>query len=164
MMKPKPLRLQYMDASELPENPQNWREHPPGQETALRDLIARVGWAGAALYNEATGRLIDGHLRKRIAEGKIPVIIGSWTEEEERLILASLDPITAMVQADDAKLAELLLGIETDSEALEALFDSILPKADEPVTAPEDFPEFDESIETEHKCPKCGYTWSGKAK
>ena len=27
--------------------------------------------------------------------------------------------------------------------------------------APEDFPEYDEDIETEHRCPKCGYEWSG---
>lgn len=30
------------------------------------------------------------------------------------------------------------------------------------VTAPDDFKEFDEDIETEHCCPKCGYRWSGK--
>lgn len=28
--------------------------------------------------------------------------------------------------------------------------------------APAEFREFDESIETEHRCPKCGYEWSGK--
>lgn len=27
--------------------------------------------------------------------------------------------------------------------------------------APDDFPEVDENIETEHECPKCGYQWSG---
>lgn len=26
---------------------------------------------------------------------------------------------------------------------------------------PEDFPEVDENISTEHTCPKCGYAWSG---
>ena len=30
-------------------------------------------------------------------------------------------------------------------------------------TPPEDFPEYDEDIETEHRCPKCGYDWSGSA-
>lgn len=32
---------------------------------------------------------------------------------------------------------------------------------DTPIQPPEDFPEVDESIETEHECPKCGYVWSG---
>ena len=34
--------------------------------------------------------------------------------------------------------------------------------ADEP-SAPEDFPEVDENVPTEHQCPKCGYRWSGGA-
>lgn len=29
--------------------------------------------------------------------------------------------------------------------------------------APSDFQEFDEEIETQHRCPQCGYEWSGKA-
>ena len=28
---------------------------------------------------------------------------------------------------------------------------------------PESFTEYDETIPTEHECPKCGYTWSGAA-
>jgi len=32
----------------------------------------------------------------------------------------------------------------------------------EDVVAPNEFKEFDEDIETEHVCPKCGYRWSGK--
>ena len=28
---------------------------------------------------------------------------------------------------------------------------------------PESFREYDETIPTEHQCPKCGYTWSGAA-
>ena len=28
---------------------------------------------------------------------------------------------------------------------------------------PDGFDEFDESIETQHECPKCGYEWSGKS-
>ncbi len=32
------------------------------------------------------------------------------------------------------------------------------------IQPPEDFGEYDESIETDYCCPKCGYAWSGKAK
>ena len=31
-------------------------------------------------------------------------------------------------------------------------------------TVPQDFPEVDDELETEHRCPSCGYEWSGKAK
>ena len=30
-------------------------------------------------------------------------------------------------------------------------------------TVPDDFKEVDEDLETEHRCPSCGYEWSGKA-
>ena len=33
----------------------------------------------------------------------------------------------------------------------------------EDVEAPEDFPEYGDDIDTEHKCPKCGYEWSGNS-
>ncbi|MHC2066849.1 ParB N-terminal domain-containing protein [Bremerella sp. T1] len=53
------------------------------------------------LYNEATGRLIDGHARKKIAKDeRVPVLIGSWSKEQEPLILASLDPLAAMIDAN----------------------------------------------------------------
>ena len=32
------------------------------------------------------------------------------------------------------------------------------------VEAPEDFLEYDEDLETEYHCPKCGYEWSGQPK
>ena len=61
------LRLEWMYAEELDDNPRNWRLHPYAQEMSLRDAKQEVGWAGALLYNERTKRLIDGHLRKKIA-------------------------------------------------------------------------------------------------
>lgn len=90
---PRPLRLEYRKPSELAENPANWRTHPDTQLLALGDVISEVGWAGAVLFNEATGRLIDGHARQKFAvaaDEPIPVLIGSWTEAQERLILATL--------------------------------------------------------------------------
>ncbi|GAH31909.1 unnamed protein product, partial [marine sediment metagenome] len=57
-----PLRLEMVRAGDLKDNPANWRRHPPGQLSALRNLIAdpEVGWASPLLYNERTKRLIDG--------------------------------------------------------------------------------------------------------
>jgi hypothetical protein len=54
-----PLRLEWRTPAELAENPRNWRSHPQGQAAALDGLLDEVGWAGALLYNERTGRLID---------------------------------------------------------------------------------------------------------
>ena len=93
-----PLRLEYLDADQLAENPANWRGHPSAQVSALQDVIAEVGWAGALLYNERTKRLIDGHLRKKVAKGqRAPVLIGSWTEEQEEKILLTLRPLATRI-------------------------------------------------------------------
>ena len=96
----KPLRLEWLDPASLGDNPQNWRRHSPIQNAALRDALKEVGWAGALLYNSRTKTLIDGHLRKKVAVGPVPVLVGDWSEDDERKILATLDPIGAMAQAD----------------------------------------------------------------
>ena len=112
-----PLRLEWWDAKDLQDNPHNWRRHPPAQEAALRQLLAEVGWAGAALYNERTKRLIDGHLRKRVLRKgqKIPVLVGNWTAEQELKILLALDPIASMASADKVALDQLSLARQSSS-------------------------------------------------
>jgi DNA modification methylase len=119
-----PLRLEWVEAESLQDNPRNWRRHPQKQMAALRDVIAEVGWAGALLYNEATGRLLDGHLRKKLG-GIMPVLIGSWTEEQERKILATLDPLAAMAEAEAPILEALLREVDTDSAAIQGMLEDL---------------------------------------
>lgn len=127
------LRLEWRRPEELAENPRNWRTHPEGQSGALVGALSEVGWAGACLYNEATGRLIDGHLRRKVAQEQgseaVPVLIGSWTEEQEKLILATLDPIAAMAEASGEKLHELMAEVETQSDDVKRMLDDLAEKA-----------------------------------
>lgn len=125
-----PLRLEWRTSAELDDNPRNWRKHPEAQTKGLEAAVREVGWAGALLYNETTGRLIDGHARKKLpaelaVDGRIPVLVGSWTEDQERVILATLDPLAAMAEADTKALAALLRGIEADDEAVAALLEQV---------------------------------------
>jgi hypothetical protein len=117
-----PLRLEWRSPSELAENPANWRRHPAAQVQALTDILAEVGWAGACLFNERTGRLIDGHARRKVAleQGApaVPVLVGSWDEAAERKILATLDPIAVMAESDKAALDALLRDMHTGSETV----------------------------------------------
>lgn len=133
--KPK-LRLEWRSPTELAENPANWRRHPEAQIAALTDTLAEVGWAGALLYNERTGRLIDGHGRRKVALSQgsesVPVLVGDWSEEDERKILATLDPLAAMAEADDAALKALLAGIDTQSQAINAMFADMAPAPELP--------------------------------
>lgn len=108
------LRLEWLDPDELEDNPQNWRRHPATQEEMLRDVMEKVGWAGCLLYNEATGHLIDGHLRKKIAKAgeKVPVLVGNWSEEEEKLLLATLDPMVALAKMDEEVYKRLVTELD----------------------------------------------------
>ncbi len=50
-------------------------------------------------------------------------------------------------------------------ELLEWGFESFeLGLGGDDVSSPDEFPEYDDDIETEYCCPKCGYEWSGKPK
>ena len=124
----RPLRLEYLDAASLDENPANWRLHPSEQTQALSASIDEVGWAGALLYNERTKRLLDGHARRKLFAGKgeVPVLVGSWDEATERKILAVLDPLGGMTETNRGALADLLRDVGSDDAALSRLLDDIV--------------------------------------
>jgi Domain of unknown function (DUF4417) len=116
VVNPPPLRLEYREPADLlsAENPRNWKFHPPDQIESIDSLYGQVGFAGALLLNERTGKLLDGHARRGLfaakASGPVPVLVGSWTEEQESLILAYLDPTGWTAVADRKKLDALLAG------------------------------------------------------
>ena len=96
-----PLRLEWIEAGSLTENPGNWRRHSQEQLQSLRELLddPTVGWAGACLFNERTGRLVDGHARREMVDPKtpMPVLVGNWSEEAEAKILATCGPGTSKI-------------------------------------------------------------------
>jgi DNA modification methylase len=112
-------------AHELQPNPKNWRTHPTAQQDALRGVLAEVGIAGAVLAREtAEGglMLIDGHLRTDVMhDQEIPVLVLDVDEAEADKLLATIDPLAAMAEADAGKLDELLREIDTGSEALQEM-------------------------------------------
>lgn len=105
-------------------NPRNWRTHPRAQQDALKGALDQVGWVQQVLVNQRTGHLVDGHMRVQLAlrhgAPTVPVTYLDLSEEEEGLVLASLDPISAMAGRDDEQLRQLLAEISFDSQELEA--------------------------------------------
>jgi hypothetical protein len=115
--------------ADLVPNPRNWRSHPPEQQRALSGALAEVGWVAEVLVNRTTGNVVDGHLRIELAlardEPSVPVTYVELSEDEERLVLASLDPLSAMATAEEEQLASLLEGLEPADDALRALLDEL---------------------------------------
>ena len=118
---------------DLVANPRNWRGHPPAQRNALAGLLDQVGWVQDVVVNKRTGRLVDGHLRVDLArargEATVPVVYVDLSEEEEALVLVSLDPLAAMATADPEKLAALLADAEANDEALRAMLTQLGSRA-----------------------------------
>jgi hypothetical protein len=122
---------------QLRANPANWRRHPDAQRAVLGEMLDQVGWVAQVIVNRTTGNLVDGHLRVEMAversEPTVPVSYVELTDEEERLVLAALDPIAGLALTDDAALAALVDGLEVGG-ALEQLLAELSPPAgpDEP--------------------------------
>lgn len=114
-------------------NVANWRIHPKNQQDALSGVLNQVGWVTGVIVNRRTGFVVDGHLRAALSisrnEPTVPVIYVDLSEEEEALILATLDPISAMAGRDSDALNELLKGIEVDDAAIQSLLDSLVDHA-----------------------------------
>lgn len=127
------LRLEWVYPETLTPNPLNWRLHPKSQRQEFDALFNEVGWAGALLFNESTGNLIDGHLRREQLAGKgepVPVLIGNWTVAQEKLILARLDPISALAETSKEMLDDLLHQIETDDPIIQQALSDMAEEAD----------------------------------
>jgi hypothetical protein len=103
--------LRMVPASDLRPNPKNWRTHPKAQQDALRGVLAEVGLADACLARELPDgslMLIDGHLRaETLGDGDVPVLVLDVNEAEADKILATLDPLAAMAEANEEMLAEI---------------------------------------------------------
>jgi len=114
-------------------NPCNPRIHPQTQQKALQASLANIGWVQRILVNKNTGHVVDGHARIELAisngETEVPVTYLDLTEQEEKLILATYDPISAMAVNDQDMLNDLIKDIDTDSAALQELLDDLATEA-----------------------------------
>ena len=116
--------LRYVQASTLIPNPANWRRHPKAQRDALQAMLDRVGWADAVIARETPEGLVlvDGHLRADLdANAEVPVLVVDLDEAEAGQVLATLDPLAAMAEAN--------------TEALKSLVDSIAAQTDQAMAA-----------------------------
>lgn len=134
------------DPAQLLANPHNWRIHPKAQQQALESVLDDVGWVQDVIVNQRTGHVVDGHLRVSLAisreEPTIPVVYVDLNEAEERLVLASLDPLAGMAVTDNEKLAEVISEINIPSEDLEIVLKSLAGSGIDPTTEWQGMPEF----------------------
>lgn len=137
--------------SDLVPNPENWRSHPQDQRDALGGALEEVGWVTEVIVNQSTGHLVDGHLRLDLAlsrgEPFVPVTYVDLTMEEERLVLATLDPLAAMADAEVIPLEQLLAQLDPHNAALRDMLTNLGDQYDHTrpgLTDPDDAPDLGE--------------------
>ena len=153
------------EPDQLLANPFNWRIHPTNQQNALSGVLKEIGLVQNVVANRTTGHLVDGHLRVMLAmRENQPVVPVTWvelSEEEERLILASLDPLAAMATADAGALDALLSSVQSGETAVQAMLEQLAINAG--IVPPDvDWKEYDESAADDveyNECPECGHKW-----
>jgi len=161
-----------MSANQFLANKLNYRRHPASQRDALRGSLNELGWIQRVVVNRTTGNVIDGHARIEEALSRdgamlVPYIEVELSESEEKLALAILDPMSAMATADKEVLDALLREVSTDEAALQQMLSDLADKEGllpVNINAPDEFSSYGDDIETQYKCPKCEYEWSGNPK
>ncbi len=162
--------IEYLALESLIPYARNSRTHSDAQVAQIAASIREFGFTNPVLVDDEGG-IIAGHGRvmaaRKLGLSEVPcIVLGHLTETQRRAYVIA-DNKLALNSGWDEEMLKLEL------EDLESLgFDLTLTgfdrgellgaEVDDP-ESPDDFDEIDESLETEHRCPKCGYEWSGKS-
>lgn len=166
-----------VDPEQLLANESNWRVHPRHQQEVLEGTLSEIGWIQDVIVNKRTSEqwpanqrnietLIDGHLRVKLAlrreEKQVPVKYVDLTPRQEKIALATLDPISALATTDKDMLEDVLRETSSTDKAVLGFLAEMAER--EGITAP-DFQPVDESTQPrlDQKkpvtCPECGNTF-----
>jgi hypothetical protein len=181
-------RIAWVGLGDVVESDRNAKSHDLPR---LVDSIRAFGFTAPLIVDERTGKLVAGHgrlaaLRKlradqdeapdgiTVADGEwqVPVVAG-WSSRDDdhaKAVAVADNRLSEVGGWDDRALAEILEEIgDVDPDLLnvtgwsandvDRLLASVVGDRDKP---PGEFPSYDEDIETQYSCPKCGYDWSGK--
>jgi ParB-like chromosome segregation protein Spo0J len=164
------LSVEYLSLSSLQQSERNARTHSQEQVKQLQRSILEFGWTNPILIDEQRA-IIAGHGRlaaaQALAMAEVPTITLTGLSAAQKRALALADNKLALnagwdedllrMELGDLKMADFdvsLIGF-SDLELTTLLAEPIEPQA------PDGFDSYDEDIETEHECPKCGYVFSG---
>jgi len=156
-------------------DPKNRRKHTPRNVGMIVDALHKVG-AGRSIVIDENDVVLAGNATLEaageagITDLKVVEAKGSELVAVRRTGLSAAQKRDlALYDNRTGELAEWNVdqllkdaedGLDLASFFYETELEDVLKGADDPI-APEEFGAVDESIPTEHHCPKCGYEWSG---
>lgn len=162
------LKIEYIPIDDLKTYENNAKIHTEEQIDQIKQSIKEFGFNDPiAVWKDNV--IIEGHGRLIAAQelemDEVPVIrLDNLTDEQRRAYSLIHNKITMNTEFDFNILTEELENI-TNIEMPEFGFDFSISSFDdfeyaESIKEPADFKEFDENMETAHKCPRCGYEWN----
>lgn len=162
------LQIEYKDPETLLAYEMNSRQHSEEQIDQIAASIMEFGFTNPVLVDGEDG-IIAGHGRVLAAiklqlEAVPTITIGNMSDEQKRAYVIADNQLALNGKWDKDILKMELKQLEAagfdlgiigfdEAELADFMFEDPPPK---------DFKEFNEDIAVEHRCPKCGYEWSGK--
>ena len=169
-MEQRNIKHQTIDIDSIQPHSKNVRQ---GDIGAISESLKAHGQYRPIVVDERTGQILAGNhtwkAAKALGWSQIQASIIETKDDDEALrILLADNKANDLAMYDTGSLEELLKELSESEQGLEGtLFDLAdiddLQIDNEPLDLSE-FEKYDETIDTEHKCPKCGYEWSGKQK
>ena len=151
--------------------PRNARKITQAAIDKVAASLQEFGWR-QPLVVDVHGVVVVGHVRllaaQKLGLAEVPVHVADNLTPGQIQAYRLMDNRSHQETSwDMSLLAEDLADLrqlDTDLALTGFNADEIadLLQATAEATAPEEFKEYDENIDTEHECPKCGYRWSGK--
>ena len=165
-------KIEILKTESLIPYARNSRTHSEAQVAQIAGSIREFGFTNPVLIDAENG-IIAGHGRimaaQKLGLKDVPCIRLDHLTETQRKAYIIADNKLALNSGWD----EEMLGLEL-SDLRELDFDlgligfdadeieKALNPPESESESPDEFPEVDEDIDTDHQCPKCGYKWSGK--
>jgi ParB-like chromosome segregation protein Spo0J len=167
-------QIEQVDIQKLIPYANNAKLHSDDQVAQIAASIRAFGFNNPVLIDQQNG-IIAGHGRvlaaRKLDLTEVPCIrLTHLSDAQRRAYILADNRLAETGGGWEWELVKLEVdqlaadGIEIDLIGFtEADIDRMLVTGRED-DAPDDFPEANEDIKTEHQCPKCGYAWSGKSK
>jgi len=169
-MEQRKIEHTIVDIDSVQAHPKNVRQ---GDIGAISESLKAHGQYRPIVVDKRTNYILAGNhtwkAAKALGWAEISAGFIETKDDDEALrILLADNRANDLAMYDTGSLEELLRELSESDEGLEgSLFDLAdldeLQIDNEPLDLSE-FEKYDETIDTEHKCPKCGYEWSGKQK
>jgi hypothetical protein len=169
------LEVRRVRLEELHHDPANARKHGPRNLDNLVASLQEFGQVEPLVVQKGTGKVIGGNGRltamKSLGYTECDIVEFDGSQIQAAALGITLNRSAEHASWDNSALAETLRALQEEEFDLEAVgftddeVDAMFG-ADQPAIAdpPDDFNAYDEAIDTEYCCPKCGYSWSGKPK